>query len=166
MVEGKQPPNLRPLIIGIGNDARGDDGVGCEVARRLARLASADWDVCHAEDEAVALMDAWQERDAVIMVDATQAAGAPGTILRLDPTLGPLNSIMNDVSSHGLGLGHSLELARALGKMPGRCLLYVIEGADFSAGAGFSPDVTKAIPRVIEQILQEVEKFVPGEDKK
>jgi len=164
MVASKQTSNLRPLIIGIGNDMRGDDAVGCEVARRLAKMASANWDVCHAEDEALALMEAWQEREAVIIVDATQAAGSPGKIQRLDPTIGPLNSIMNDVSSHGLGLGYSLELARSLGKMPVQCLLFVIEGIDFSTGADISPEVEKVIPKVINEIMQEAEKIVSGGD--
>ncbi len=162
----KKALNFRPLIIGIGNDMRGDDAVGCEVVRRFANMASPDWDVCQAEDDALALMDAWQERRAVIIVDATQPAGSPGKIQRLDANMGPLNNIMNDVSSHGLGLGHSLELARSMGKMPTQCLLFVVEGVDFSAGAGISPDVERAIPEVIDQIVQEAERFVSDPDEK
>lgn len=155
---------MRPLIIGVGNDMRGDDGVGCEIARRLAALGSGKWDVCEAKDDALALMEAWQGREAVIIVDATQANGTPGKILRLDPAKGPLNAILNDVTSHGLGLGHSLELARSLAKLPAHCIVFVIEGINFEMGEKFSPDVEKAIPQVMQQIGWEADKFVPDKN--
>ncbi len=153
---------MRPLIIGVGNDMRGDDGVGCEIVRRLAHLGPPIWDVCEAKDDALALMEAWQGREVAIIVDATQASGTPGKISRLDPTKGPLNAIMNDVSSHGLGLGHSLELARSLAKLPASCIVFVIEGVRFETGTNLSPDVEKVIPQAMEQIRREAEKFAPG----
>jgi len=154
---------MRPLVIGVGNDMRGDDGVGCEVARRLGGLGPAGWDVCAAKDDALALMEAWQGRQAVIIVDATQANGLPGKISRLDPTKGPLNVLMNDVTSHGLGLGHSLELARSLAKLPAHCIVFVVEGICFEIGAPLSPEIEKAIPLAMQRVRQEAEKFLPDE---
>lgn len=150
---------MKPLIIGVGNDMCGDDGVGCEIARRLANLGPAGLDVCEAKDDALALMEAWQGREAVIIVDATQANGTPGKILRLDPTKGPLNAIMNDVTSHGLGLGHSLELARSLARLPAYCTVFVVEGVNFGMGEALSPEVEKAIPPALMQIRQEADKL-------
>lgn len=151
--------HLLPLVIGIGNDMRGDDGVGPEVVRRLSEHKPTCVDVCCAEDDALALIEAWQAREVVIMVDAMQSERPPGDVQFLDATQGPLNSIMNDVSSHGLGLGHSLELARSLGKMPEYCRLFVVEGKDFSIGAGISPEVERMIPEIVRQIQCEVEKL-------
>jgi hydrogenase maturation protease len=150
---------MRPLIIGIGNDLRGDDGVGLEAARRLTTATPTEWDICEASDDALALMEMWQGREAVIIIDAAQADGTPGTITRLDPTTGPLNTIMNDVSSHGLGLGHSLELARSLAKLPEYCVVFVVEGYDFSMGKGLSPEVEQAVPQVMSQVGREAEKL-------
>ncbi len=157
---------MRPLIICIGNDLRRDDGIGCEIARHLAGFSSTGWDVREAKDDSLALMEAWKGRDAVIIVDAMQATGTPGGILRLDPTSGPLNLLMNDMSSHGLGLGHSLELARSLAKLPEHCIVFVVEGANFTLGTGLSREVEKAIPLAVEQITQEAEKFIPGQTVK
>ena len=144
------------LIIGIGNELRGDDAVGIEIARTLSATPSTEWDVCETSDDALTLMETWRGRERVVIVDATQAAGAPGKITRLDPSEGPLNQIMNDVSSHGLGLGHSLELARSLAKLPKHCVVFVVEGFDFSMGTGLSPEVKRAIPHAVELVRQEL----------
>ncbi len=154
---------MRTLIIGIGNDLRGDDSVGLEIARRLLATRPADWDVCEVSDDALALMDAWQGREAVIIVDATQAEDTPGKIMRLDPTDGPLSDIMNDVSSHGLGLGHSLELARSLARLPRHCVVFVVEGINFAMGTGLSPEVEQSMPQVLERVRLEAEKLAAGQ---
>jgi hydrogenase maturation protease len=150
---------MRPLIIGIGNDLRGDDAVGLQIARRLAAEKPSAWDVCEGNGDALTLIEAWQGREAVIIVDVTQAVGAPGTVRRLDANAGPLNAIMNDVSSHGLGLGYSLELARSLAKLPKHCIVVVVEGADFSIGNSLSPEVALAIPEILECVRRESEEL-------
>jgi len=148
---------MHTLIIGIGNELRGDDAVGLTIVRTLSATPSTEWDVCETSDDALTLMETWHGRERVIIVDATQAAGAPGEITRLDPSPGPLNQILNDVSSHGLGLGYSLELARSLAKLPKHCVVFVVEGLDFSMGIGLSPEVEHAIPHAVELIRQELQ---------
>lgn len=142
----------RLLVLCVGNDLRGDDGIGCEIARRLTSDGATGWDVQLVEDDALSLMDAWQGYERVLIVDALQANGSPGRILTLDATEGPLNAIMNDVTSHGLGLGHSLELARSLGRLPRRCLVVGMEGARFTIGDGLSPEVADHIPALLTRI--------------
>ena len=142
----------RLLVLCVGNDLRGDDGIGCEIARRLASVEDPGRDVRLAEDDALSLMDAWEGYERVLIVDALQPNGSPGRVLTLDPTEGPLNAIMNDVTSHGLGLGHSLELARSLGRLPRRCLVVGMEGVRFTIGEGLSPEVANRIPVLLTRI--------------
>ena len=49
------------------------------------------------------------------------------------------------MSTHGFGLAEALELARALGQLPRRCIVYAIEGASFETGAPLSPEVAAAV---------------------
>jgi len=49
-----------------------------------------------------------------------------------------------------------VELARALGRLPPRLIIYGIEGKSFEAGAGLSPEVQAAVEGVVERVLREV----------
>ncbi len=57
-------------------------------------------------------------------------------------------------STHALGLGEAIELARALGRLPGRLLVYGVEGADFGTGEGLSPAVTAALGPLADELLR------------
>lgn len=120
-------------------------------------------DVQQVEDDALSLMDAWEGYERVLIVDALQPNGLPGRILTLDPTEGPLNAIMNDVTSHGLGLGHSLELARSLGRLPRHCLVVGMEGARFAIGEGLSPEVADHIPGLLTRIGEAADRLRSGQ---
>src|SRR4030042_1787160 len=77
------------LIIGVGNEFRGDDGAGLVVSRRLRALALEGARVLEVEGEGTAVMAAWKGADAVILVDAVHSGAAPGTVHRLEAHAGP-----------------------------------------------------------------------------
>jgi len=96
------------VVVGIGQLAAGDDGVGLAVARVLAARGvetreSADASVL------LSLLEAGRR---VVLVDAVAGAGAPGSVLQLD--VGALASGPTPLSSHGIGVAEALELARTL----------------------------------------------------
>ena len=129
-------PDGRPdLIVGVGNDWRGDDGAGLEVARRLRGV--------EAVGDPAALLDAWDGADHVIVVDAVRSGAAPGTIHRLDPDCLPAAAALR--STHGAGLAEAIELGRALDRLPARLELYGIEGGCFEPGSGLTPAVVSAV---------------------
>ena len=79
--------NPRILIAGIGNVFRGDDAFGVEMAMRLSArdwpdtVTVADFGI-RGIDLGYALLDNY---DAVILIDATQRGGAPGTLYVVEP---------------------------------------------------------------------------------
>jgi hydrogenase maturation protease len=52
------------------------------------------------------------------------------------------------VSTHRFGLADALELARALGRLPPRVVVYGIEGSRFAPGRPMSPAVAAAVERL------------------
>ena len=50
-----------------------------------------------------------------------------------------------ELVTHAIDLSDAVELARALGRLPGRLDVYAIEGASFTAGDALSPDVERAV---------------------
>ena len=56
-------------------------------------------------------------------------------------------------STHALGLAEAVELARSLGRLPQRVVVYGIEGESFAFGKGLSAAVAAAADRVTEEVL-------------
>ncbi len=132
-------------VIGLGNLERGDDGAGRAVARWLAGRLPPEVEILERGGEAAELLDCLDGAAAVYLVDASAPAGAPGRVRRFDAAAAPLPVESFAVSSHGLGLGEAVELARALGSLPPRCVVYAIEGQAFAPGAPLSPPVAAAV---------------------
>jgi len=146
----------RRIVIGIGNPDRGDDAAGREVLRQLRGLLPADVNLVEGNGEAAAVL-AWLERaEMAILVDASHSGAPAGTLRRFDVTQAPLPAALFEISTHGFGLGAAVELARALGQLPRRCIVYAIEGAGFELGAPLSPDVAAAIPEVVARLRAEL----------
>jgi hydrogenase maturation protease len=152
----------RRLVIGIGNPDRGDDGAGRAVARLLRRrMLAGDVAVTEMDGEAAALLASFDGVTAAFLVDAC-ASGAPaGTVRRFDVAASALPQGAFTLSTHGFGLGEAVELARALGQLPPRCIVYAIEGRSFSVGAGLSPPVAAAVAEVARRLAAEIS----GEDR-
>ena len=144
------------LIIGIGHLDRGDDAAGRIVAERLRECAPAHVEVIQTDGEAAKLLDLMDGRDRVIIVDACLSGGAPGTIHRVDANAGPLPRPMFAMSSHAIGLVESIELARALGTLPGGCHVLAIEAECLDLGAGLSPPVAAAVDEAVVRLLAEL----------
>src|SRR5688572_24132063 len=75
------------IVIGLGNEFRGDDGVGLIAARQLRErgLAAVDH-----EGDLAALIDRWKGAARVILIDAVASGAAPGTVHQFDASASPL----------------------------------------------------------------------------
>ncbi len=146
----------RTLVIGVGNAYRGDDAVGLVVAQALRAVDLPDTVIRQESGEATALMEAWAEAETVILVDAVCSGARPGTIHRLEAHAQAIPARFFHTSTHAFGVAEAIELARALGRLPRRLIVYGVEGQDFAAGAGLSPAVERVLPTVVERVVQEI----------
>ena len=144
------------LVIGIGNESRGDDGAGLLVARAVAAEALPDLSVLESDGEPAGLMQAWAGARDVYIADCCAPMGSPGTIHRFAAQDGPLPERLGAISSHGFGLGMTIELARAMDALPPRLTVFAIEGADFAPGAAMSSQIREAASRVAHRICAEL----------
>ena len=140
----------------MGNPWRSDDAVGLHVARRLRAEVPGAVEVLEREGEPAGLFESWEGADALVVVDAVSSGSPPGSVHRFDASDEPLPVELFGASTHALGLGEAVELARALGRLPRRVVVYGIEGASFEAGEELSPAVEAAIDRVVAEIGEEV----------
>ncbi len=147
---------MRRIVVGIGNPERGDDAAGRILARRLRGALPQDIDIAEHDGETTGLLALLDGADAAFLIDACVSGAPAGTIHRFDLADGELPPISGRISSHGLGLAEALELARALGQLPPRCILYAIDGQSFDAGAELSPPVIAAVGVVAGRLRTEL----------
>jgi hydrogenase maturation protease len=147
----------RRVVVGVGNSWQSDDGAGLAVARRLRELVPEDVDVLELEGEPVTLVEAWAGADEAWVVDAVSSGARPGTVHRVDAAEAPLPRELSTASTHLFGIGESVELARSLGRLPERLVVYGIEAAQISAGPELSPEALAGVEETIKRLLQELE---------
>jgi hydrogenase maturation protease len=154
------PPMSTPVLVGVGNPWRGDDGVGIAVVRAAAtRLAGAPVDITEVDGEPARLVEIWDGRPLAVVVDAAYGGGEPGTVHRVELTatdpdrLGPAS---RHGGSHALGVADAVRLAVALDRLPDRLIALGIEGAGFAHtdGIELDPRVRDAVGTAVEMVLE------------
>jgi hydrogenase maturation protease len=147
----------RPVIIGIGNIERGDDGAGRQVARLLRHMLAGKADIAEQDGEATAILARLEGAKTAYLIDACMSKAPPGTVHRIDAAEGALPLSSSDLSSHGFGLASAIELARTLGQLPPQTIVFAIEAESFEPGAPLTKDVADAIVLVADRIRSEIE---------
>lgn len=156
MPEPAAPDATVPLVVGIGNEHRRDDGCGLAVARALRSRLGFRAEVVELSGDPTALLDLWADRDLAVAVDATRSTGPPGGIVRAGPSeIATLPPAATD-STHGLSLVEIARLGESLGRMPRHLVVYGIEADDLSTGIGFTAAVAAAVPVVVQRIEREI----------
>jgi hydrogenase maturation protease len=154
----------RILIAGIGNVFLGDDGFGVEVVQRLdgrswpAGVRVADFGI-RGFDLACALMD---PHELVVLVDAVQRGGKPGTLYLLEAETMPDGA--PSFEGHGMDPAQVLRNVRAMGGSPGRVLVVGCEPESFgepeTGRMGLSASVAAAVDGALGMIESEVQRIL------
>ncbi|MEU8591210.1 hydrogenase maturation protease [Streptomyces sp. NPDC048664] len=155
------PQDGRVLVAGIGNVFLGDDGFGVETVRALTarplpeRVEALDIGV-RGVHLAYQLLDGY---DTLILVDATERGGEPGTLYVVEPDGDAPGGMPLD--GHRMApdavLGLLGTLCAGTGTAPPRRILVVgCEPDSVEERMGLSPRVASAVPeavRLIEEVL-------------
>jgi hydrogenase maturation protease len=154
---GAEQKAARLRVIGCGNALAGDDGVGWELVARLRETAHGyNCEFRTVLQAGPELLDLLRDTDAVLFVDAV-LSGLPAGTVHLIPLLPsaclqvrPLSAL----STHGWGLGETLNLARSLGQALPRVMLLGIELESVEMGAPRTPAVEQAMAQVVVSFPQ------------
>ena len=144
------------LVAGVGNVLQGDDGFGVELAWRLAKRKLPDG--VKVIETGIGGMSIVQELmlgyDAVLLLDAHQSGGTPGTVRLLEPALPDLSSLdthaLRDyfADTHYATPMRALALIDRLGHLPRRVAVIGCEPTPGEAlRLGLSAPVAAALDR-------------------
>jgi hydrogenase maturation protease len=145
----------RPVVIGLGDRYRHDDGVGIAVIDHLCGRGL-DATLVGSDGETSALLDLWSGRDTVFLIDAVHAEPAhPGRVHRLVVTR-PAPERARAAGLRGADLGSAVDLARATGRQPDRMIVFAVEAENSGQGRGLTAAVAAAARRVADEIAAEI----------
>src|SRR3972149_2149869 len=114
--DARIPPHV--LVIGVGNEYRGDDGLGLFAVRQIKAKNLSNVTVIETSGEGAALIETWRSAGIVIAIDAVQSGAKAGTIHRFDASVEPLPGDFFHYSTHAFSLAEGIELARVLNLLP------------------------------------------------
>jgi hydrogenase maturation protease len=155
----------RIVLIGIGQELRGDDAAGIEIVREWQQAypdTARQTRVELSPLPGLGLLDLLEGAQTAILVDAVKSDAKPGTV----HTVG-----LEDVeafaagsgSAHGFGVAETLALAKQVSpdSLPEQIILLGIEIQHMDLGQPMSSAVRASIPRAVltlEQTIQNLEK--------
>ncbi len=145
------------LVIGVGNELRGDDAAGLEAVQLLADLDGEDGVTVRGyEGEGVGLLDLWEGAHAVWIIDAVVGDGPAGVVHRFDAGSQPLPATVRGTSTHATSVAGGIELARTLGRLPPVVVVYGIAGESFRTGERPCTAVRAGAAAVADAVRAEV----------
>lgn len=146
-------------VIGVGS-CHGEDVAGLDVAEAVgARLLPPDVSVALCTRPMPDLLDALEDADVVVIVDAMRSGEPAGTVRRLRPDE---LARCRDVSCHGFDVSYALEVAKALGRLP---QVVEIVGIEVDPPREPGPALAAAAHRAESMVLDLVKAF-RGKDLK
>ena len=138
------------LVLGIGNELLGDDGLGVVAARHLAASPMPGVDVVDGGTLGLMLMPYIAGREAVLVLDAvSRVQGAPGQVVVLgDGEVRSGHGVR--MTAHDVGLVDALSAARLAGCSPQRVGLVGVVPESVIERWGLSPVVASRIGAMVQ----------------
>ena len=156
MVDRPAQLGARRLVAGIGEPMRSDDGAGPRVVRELRGQVAPDVQLVERVADPTRLLELWRGRELAIVVDASRSGAELGTVRRVEATELTGSEAASLTSSHGFSFRETLELGRALGILPERLVLVLVEAGDLGRGASLSPEVARGVREAARRVEAEL----------
>ena len=150
------PP--RPVVVlGVGNLIMGDEGAGVRCVQRLEASRALPESVVPIDGGTSSheLLDQLEHLDLLVIVDAVETGGAPGSLVRLEGDQIP-SAFSNRLSPHQHGINDLLATLCLLGRAPRRVVLHGVTPARIELGLTLSPEVEATMPELAARVVAEV----------
>jgi hydrogenase maturation protease len=157
--------NGRILVLALGNDLLGDDGVGWEAARQLAGQVDGSVDVVETGEAGLALLELMEGYERALLIDSVVTGRyPPGTVLEFSPE--DFRKVVAP-SPHYAGLPEVMEMANRLQLCsPQHIRILAMEVLNpYEFHIGFSQPVRDALPQLVQQAQQVLSEWTKPSSK-
>jgi hydrogenase maturation protease len=159
---GSDAPPRRVVVLGVGNLLLSDEGVGVHVANKLMEMdLPPGVQVVEGGTDGFRLMNVVTGAARLIVVDAVKGGGPPGSIYRFDIKDAPTYPDEYKTSVHQIGILEVIHLSELIGETPETTIIGV-EPKSLDMGMELSPEVQAKVSRIIELVLEEVNRPAPS----
>jgi hydrogenase maturation protease len=149
---------LETVILGLGNELLGDEGVGVHAVRRLQQeKLPASIKVIEVGTAILDALPHFEQADRIIVMDAMKSGGPPGTVYRV-----PLDQCSGSAciaSMHGFDIFRVLALAERHDPPP--VTVFGVEPQSLGWSMDLSPQVADSMPYLIEAVMKEIQLVNP-----
>lgn len=148
-------PTVETLVLGIGNTLLSDEGIGVRVIQALAERGLPTGMSClDGGTLSFTLAGPIGDCQQLIVIDAAELHAEPGTIRVFEAdAMDTFLARGGKRSVHEVGLTELMGMVALTGQLPSQRALIGIQPAQVDWGTSCTPEVTAAIPRACEQIL-------------
>jgi len=157
-------PVSRIVVIGIGQELRGDDAVGPEIVRTWRQEHSETASRVHVELSplpGLGLLDLLEAAQIAILVDAVQSGEKPGRIHLAG--MEDLDAFApGSASAHGFGVAETLALGQQVSpdSLPKQVILLGVEIQHVDLGQPMSSAVHASIPQAVLRLQETVQNLL------
>jgi len=147
------------IVVGLGNEIAGDDGVGIYVARILEHRFqnTPNVDVVALPWAGLALLDVLRGRTHAAIIDCLVSGNhTPGTVVRLEE--GEIAGSVRLNSFHDISFPTALALGREMGwAMPGVVAIWAVEAERVDE---FHEGLSPAVAAAVDPLVHEIARFI------
>ncbi len=152
---------MKTIVLGVGNQILGDDGVGIHIINELKKqIQSPNITVDEAVTGGMSLLELILGYDKAIIVDAVKTKNEEdGEVKRI-----PLNnfSTMHSCNPHDVTLNEAIEMAKKMGedRIPKEIIVVGVMMKEIPCefGEKLSDKIAAAVPKAVNMTLNEIKK--------
>lgn len=146
----------RDLILGVGNLLLSDEGIGIHAVKKLleGQLLPASVEIIDGGTAGLNLLYYLEGVERLVIIDAVETGGPPGTIVRLAGDKIPAYMALK-VSPHEITLPDFLAAARLRDLYPKEVIVWGMQPGSLEVGVELSPDLAAKLNTLIDFVVGE-----------
>lgn len=150
---------MKTIILGVGNQIMGDDGVGVHVANELKKqITNPDITVDEAITGGMNLLELITGYDKAIIIDAIKNEKTKNGVIRKIPLF--QFSTMHSCNPHDVSLFEAINMAKKMGekRIPKNIVIIgiLMNKIPCEFGEKLSKDIEKSVPKAVKLVLKEI----------
>lgn len=144
------------MVVGIGNYILQDEGVGVHAINRLLEMDLPQGvELVDGGTHSYDLVDFFCQAENLIIIDAMQAGGEPGTMYRAPLEELGLRPQENCTSLHEMHFIEAVKMVNLMGHFP-QITVFGVEPEIIDWGLELTPRVAENLPRLLELVVEEI----------
>jgi hydrogenase maturation protease len=151
-------------LIGLGNYAMGDDGIGLRIVEHIAdHRLDTDFEVVEAGNDGMLVLTYFsEETERLVIVDAVKFGGRPGEFTVFSPDEVETRKVTGGISTHEGDILKLIALARQLDQPVPPTRIVAIEPAAMVPDTGLSPALVGRLAEYVDVAVNEARGVGPG----